>query len=132
MKIEEGKYYKTANGRKVGPAMDNQCLLNGQKSFCMGDSFYYVHLENGTYFKESEPKNNLVSEWRDGPVVTEKVTRIEEVKKIESGRYGPKGGLEIHSREDIEAVNLRILTSNYTASEIKEFAALLTEIAEAM
>lgn len=82
MRIEEGKFYRTREGRKVGPvrATDN--------------SFWPMEC-GGTWWRANGescegsmarmyPRNDIISEWIESPVRTETVT----TRRIEPGVYG--------------------------------------------
>lgn len=61
-----------------------------------------------------------------GPVRT--VTR----KEIVPGLYGPLGKLNIETRDDQSETYIDLLDGWYEAADIREFARLLNEIADAM
>jgi len=59
MKIENGKYYRTADGRKVGPIRGGPATYHAQ-----GADHWY---DDGTsLYKDLQ---NIVAEWRDEPTV---------------------------------------------------------------
>jgi hypothetical protein len=68
MKIEQGKYYRTRDGRKVGPMrtwgetfQGHDCLTSGGFLWRVSDGINYPD-ENG---KSNKPKIDLISEWTD-------------------------------------------------------------------
>lgn len=72
MQVEEGKYYRTRAGRKVGPAIRNE---NGDvwEVWSVGDCTYY---ENGTWsVYDQNCEHDLIAEWQESPVRTVTVTR---------------------------------------------------------
>jgi hypothetical protein len=123
VKIEAGKFYKTRDGSKVGPAIYRPvhgCFQAGRDWLVSGCRYY----EDGTPFgrKDAEWALDLISEWTDeptGPVITETV------KRIVPGTYGIVTVYSNHSTEIIAR-------SGYTAAELRAAAATLTEIAEAL
>lgn len=63
MKIEAGKFYRTANGEKVGPM---QCTRDGKEFW--SDLPFAMWRPDGMHFRpQSEDPFNLVAEWTDTP-----------------------------------------------------------------
>lgn len=118
MKIEAGKYYKTRDGRKVGPMreldrkntdypwtdqygdMPDQRYSDSGKEIGMGSDYY------------------LISEWQDEPSPIRTVTR----REIVAGNYGAVAITKSN--------NVMIPAGEYTAEELREAAHLLNQIAE--
>lgn len=69
-RIEDGKFYKTRDGLKVGPAKAKPYGL-----FYLGDVFPECHFADGRYRLKGENPNDLVAEW------------VEPVLTIEEGKY---------------------------------------------
>lgn len=86
MIVQEGKYYKTRDGRKVGPAYSADRKYGGQDAFEVDGPHASVHLADGTYAGPNCPDLDLIAEWTDGPVRT--VTRTVEEKQVVDGQYG--------------------------------------------
>lgn len=121
MKIEEGKFYKTRDGRKVGPMVrwcdDFQARRpwSTSKGYdtspCWGDDGNTAILGNV-----------LISEWEEGPIRT--VTR----RIIEPGDYGIiEVMLDKHGQLEIGL--------NYTrvdANDLRSAAMILSQLAEAL
>lgn len=80
MKIEAGKFYRTRDGRKVGPAEPS----GSGGRFEFRGPWCYAHEEDGRYFgrKESERVLDIVAEWSDGPVREVVTTRREIVPGV--------------------------------------------------
>lgn len=77
MQIVEGRFYKTRDGRKVGPMRRGENDADaywvapaGQLGLDYGSAWY----RPGNFYATSECQNDLISEWEEGPVVTETVT----------------------------------------------------------
>lgn len=64
MKIEEGKYYITRDGRKFGPM---EPFHDSKYSWeCEG----YLWMNDGTGYEECSPEQDFVSEWKDEPTTS--------------------------------------------------------------
>lgn len=118
MRIEQGKYYRTRNGRKVGPMARHEYGWTADDGFRIYDADGKRVLGFGT----PEP-TDLVAEWADeGPVRT--VTRQE----IIPGTYdGVKVGERI---ENFVSVEFHVLLAD--ADQIERAAAVLTALAGAL
>ena len=78
MKLEVGKYYRTRDGRKVGPMKRS----NGSSNWpFFAGGFTYAEDGSSHVTKRVVPED-LIAEWQEGPVRT--VTR----KEIVPGCYG--------------------------------------------
>jgi len=60
VKIEEGKYYKTRDGRKVGPMVPIYGLTYAWRDH---DAFYYTAI--GALYQHGQSDRDLIEEWRD-------------------------------------------------------------------
>lgn len=114
LKIEAGKYYKTRDGRKVGPVREQNGYLttNGWHYAENGECCYKGISGNG-----KQPEFDLISDWQEGPIRT--VTR----REIVEGQYGivhvtVSGNVEIEEKD------------GYTPEELREAAHTLNQIAE--
>ncbi|QIC52914.1 hypothetical protein [Brucella phage EF4] len=80
LKIEAGKYYKTGDGRKVGPIKSYEDRYFHKASFACRE---WTYLENGKWAGSLNNDNrDLISEWSEAPIRT--VTR----REIVEGVYG--------------------------------------------
>lgn len=97
MEIIEGKFYKTRDGRKVGPAFISPFAMTatfGSK----GNHESGVWVDTGRAapkYSEEEWPNDIVAEWQDEP--KKEISDMSEVKfKVESGNfYKNRNGEEI-------------------------------------
>lgn len=84
MKIEEGRYYKTRDGRKVGPVTidisEKESLRVRAPHLEAG--FVAAWFEDGRFYEKPGSTYDIVALWNEGPVRT--VTR----KEIVPGEYG--------------------------------------------
>lgn len=65
LKIEEGKYYKTRSGRKVGPAKYAPDNEHDPVPWGLSDEWWPPH---GTYYGDGTPHpHDLIAEWTDEP-----------------------------------------------------------------
>lgn len=113
LKIEAGKYYKTRDGRKVGPI-----TFNGSNFGLLGESIYY---SDGSISSSHPHQGDLISEWQDetpSPIRT--VTR----REIVAGVYGL---IQIFDNGC-----MYIETDTYTADQCREAAHILNQIAEVL
>ena len=126
MKIEEGKYYRTRDGRKVGPMV----------SFGVGSGYLKGNVANDEerVFRTADGGHDfqislldLVSEWTDEPTgpVRERL-----VKEIVPGFYGIvcvgfRGG-------DKDKPEVSVAFAGHSADELRAAAATLLEIADAL
>jgi hypothetical protein len=112
MNIEEGKFYRTRDGRKVGPMQ-----WSGQDEWPWFDvpGSGICWMDDGSPAKFTNSPQ-LVSEWQDGPVRT--VTR----KEIVPGSYGCV----------VVCNDGSVSAACDTAAELRAAAATLIEIADAL
>lgn len=116
MKIEEGKFYRTRDGRKSGPmsfTLDDLAWVNGRHETA-------VFRDTGLADVGKELPSDLVAEWTDGPVRT--VTR----KEIVPGDYGI---VNVRIKFGPEVFIARRAAS---AAELRAAAAVLIELADAL
>lgn len=129
MKIEAGKYYKTRDGRKVGPIERNEARgLNEPWPFKFGDDFFGLDGKSCTKSDEfgSSFGNNMiysrdiVSQWQDEPTSPIRtVTR----REIVPGKYG------IVTIKECGFIHINTMG---TPDNLREAAHLLNQIAEAL
>lgn len=125
MKIEAGKYYKTRDGRKVGPMREldrkntdypwtdqygdlpDQRYSDSGKEIGMGSDYY------------------LISEWQDEPSPIRTVTR----REIVAGVYGCVEVDNVNS----DGVSLWLpRNKRWSSEELREAAHILNQIAEVL
>lgn len=127
MWIEEGKYYRTRDGRKVGPA---NVAYGGRFEF--SGPHTHCHGADGKYFGHDRGLD-LVAEWTEGPIRTETVT----VRRLEPGVYGrlsvaedtaPYVSIALTSPDGTEVIER--YRRSFSAPELRELARVALEIAE--
>lgn len=118
MKLEAGKFYKTRNGLKFGPAEEVYPSSIYGWVVPSNDGHPATYDSYGNRISPySSNEEDLVSEWHDGPIRT--VTR----REIVPGTYGRvkvTQGLYVHCN------------SMRNAEELREAAHLLNQLAEFM
>lgn len=121
MKIEAGKYYKTRDGRKVGPI---QRAGSGKVHHYWHDGASFLGQFTNNWsrkgYSSSYPGLDIISEWQDEPSPIRTVTR----KEIVPGVYG---AVVIGENKSV-LVPQRI----YTSDKLREAAHILNQIAEAL
>lgn len=122
MQIEAGKYYRTRDGRKVGPlrATDN--------SFWPMESRGTWWRANGESCEGSmarmRKENDIIAEWSEGPVRTETVTK----RRIVPGVYGG-----VYVSVGVEGKLVGITVDQFmTAEELDSLAMVASQLAEAL
>ncbi len=142
MKIEAGNYYRTRDGRKLGPAkryypIDHGHAWSSPYNACEWEVGPYLYQPDGTFWDNAEPARDLVSEWQDeptGPVVTETV------KRIKPGVYGciqvvhppPHNALSSCVQIGLH-YNSELVTNLWvTPTDLRAAAAVFIEIADAL
>lgn len=124
MKIEAGKFYRTRDGRKVGPVD-----VDGTDYWCVSARLGGIENSwrlNGLWHASLPAhKLDLIAEWKDdGPV--REVTR----KEIVPGRYGK---LQLGVGVNSPKVYLDFAEGNmFDAADLRSLIATLTEIADAL
>lgn len=136
MKIESGKFYRTRDGRKVGPIVRHN-----------SDDFTEEHdrgqllwrADGLRYFRYNRGPTDLVAEWTDGPV--------REVTRIVPGVYGRIKVIEAEPGTEPEfgSICIQLVNRNgrvhgerdpdpalMTPDELRAAAAVLIEIADAL
>lgn len=129
MQIEAGKYYRTRDGRKAGPAK----LHSETYGFWdLGQEYEVCHEADGTYLDGGNNPSDLIAEWvEDGPVRTETVTK----RRIVPGVYGririwadSPAGMVRWSITGQSGVNCH----DMTATELDDLAMVASQLAEAL
>jgi hypothetical protein len=98
MKIEEGKYYKTRDGRKVGPMVRSNGI-----TYVWRDSEPYYYTEIGALFAFKTSDRDIIEEWRDTidvytiPTMPFGLLTPEQQKAL---RDLPSGEVEWYSHDD--------------------------------
>lgn len=119
MQIEEGKYYRTANGDRLGPAnvaYGGRFEFSGPHTHCHGADGKYIGHDRGL---------DLVAEWTDGPVRTETVT----TRRIVPGVYGR---LRVNDEGKVGRVGLWLEGHYLNATELDDLAMVASQLAEAL
>jgi hypothetical protein len=131
MQIEAGKFYRTRDGRKVGPAkfLDEKFYADQGYPWSLNGLFMYQ--SSGIAGDGAHEEHDLVAEWFDtptGPVRT--VTR----KEIRGGTYGRlriepglTGTVLLGVEDGIDTDQ-----THWTEKELRAAAATLIELADAL
>jgi len=126
MKIVAGKYYKTRDGRRVGPMIISydfrgDIAKNPENSIS-------VWAESGTRIKEimgKEDPTDLIEEWSD-KVMEQSPVREVVTRELVGGDYG---NLTIYRGSDNDW-RIEMNTSRHTVAEIRDMIKVLTEVAD--
>jgi hypothetical protein len=131
MNIEEGKFYRSNDGRKVGP-ISPAMYPNGDFRWTAPQGGPYLWQASGVYGDNRDENLDLVAEWLDGPV------RLVTSKVIVPGIYGR---VYVGTSYDDNLRNIGItregeggahFASAMRSDELRAAATVLTEIADAM
>ncbi len=128
VKIEEGKFYKTRDGRKVGP------IRRYDHDSWTGDAGNTLYTVDGLRYFERDRggSSDLISEWPNeetGPIRT--ITR----REIVPGQYGC---IKVESKPDGGYLHVRLVAEDcdlktwYNAEQLREAAHILNQLAEAL
>lgn len=123
MKIEAGKSYKTAEGRKVGPMTRS---VQSAFPWTDGDATWD---DDGAHCGAGSCPDKIISEWTEGPVRT--VTR----KEIVPGVYDRVHVGNADSAQVIVTLGgfgMGMQQQSFTSAELRAAAAVLIELAEAL
>lgn len=125
MQIEEGKSYKTSDGRKVGPMH----LGHGVKrAWVSGRSSAHDaewEFDGRVVMAGPEKYGDLIAEWKDEP--TGPVT-IETVKRINTGTFKRVHVTPING----DFVSLHLQGQTFNATELRDISELATQLADAL
>lgn len=122
MEIEKGGFYRTRDGRKLGPAKSG--FSRGRFEFD-GD-FDMMHERDGTYCG-SERGLDIVSEWTEGPVRT--VTR----REVVPGSYGRLKTLKVApSGVSYTKAIVSLEERFYSRDDLTEIISLLAEVRDGL
>ena len=129
MKIEEGKYYRTRDGRKVGPMKLDEDSFSARFHW-IGDGNGADYDNSGRDCDNDDCVYHLIAEWPDEPASPVRtVTR----KEIVEGDYGVVTvGSTIGSTVSITLDGSREGWVRVSAEQIREAAKVFTEIADAL
>ena len=131
LKIEEGKYYKTRDGRKVGPITASITAGwpwetdGGKYDRFIGTRWAWRY--DGS-FQEDDPGEHdldLIAEWTGGPVVTETVTKT----RIVPGVYGC---IQVGEPTNGDVCVSFVGKIYYTPDELDAAAAVLSALAKGL
>lgn len=93
MQLEVGKYYKTRDGRKIGPMVDAKNGADDHwKSILPCEGYTYWH-DNGSHWFYDERPSDLIAEWSDAQSPTLSGDTIDDIA-IDS--------LKFHMDKDME------------------------------
>lgn len=130
--IEAGKFYRTRDGRKVGPMEKRGSFGNFDYGISFPDERRWNSLGR-RYPDAHEPDSDLISEWSEGPVVTETV------KRIVPGVYGRVsvgtdsiGYVSICLTAPLGGEHREDHARSFDAPELRAAAAVLTQLADAL
>lgn len=121
MQIEAGKYYRTRDGRKVGPIRPWEGVLH---EWAVGDGSNLEGFDSG----------DLIAEWTDGPVRTETVTK----RRIVPGVYGRLKVTEGATRSRVgvgivgPSLDDGVTVWSLNAEELDSIAMVASQLAEAL
>lgn len=114
MEIQVGKFYKTHDGRKVGPIRK-----------WVGENYEWaVDYDNKEPYLEGFNSRDLIEEWRDEPKspIEEKMILCRRV------HYGEYGNLTIYESQG--DLRIEFNKSKHTAEELEEAAHILVQVAD--
>lgn len=122
MIIEAGKYYKTRDGRKVGPMVQLRCNVFATRNHEVFDETSTWWEGGEADYRKQQHPHDLIAEWDASPV------REVTCREIVSGEYG---NLTVYRTTGNE-LRIEFNKSSHTAEELREAAHVLNQIAEAM
>lgn len=123
IKLEDGEYYRTRDGRKIGPA---ESKSTDGSYFEFEGPWGMLHGGDGVY-RGDDAGLDIIAEWEDGPV--REVTR----RAIIPGTYGRIGvGLKYDRGIWIEIIGDETGSLILTAEELRSAAMVLSQIAEVL
>lgn len=130
MKIEAGKYYKTRDGRKVGPVEVTEYNEAYPNAKFWIDKYGLIQ-ENGKFGNgEGSPELDLIAEWQDEPNPIRTVTR----REIVAGVYGKVFINDYDELANTVSLNVKYDFGcvSFNAEELREAAHILNQIAEVL
>lgn len=86
MKLEVGKFYKTRDGRKVGPMVATGHVDVNMAFNCVNGCGWTLQ---GTEYNYAESENDLIAEWQDEPLKTQEHNTLDILKEALSYRDKP-------------------------------------------
>ena len=131
LKIKEGKFYRTRDGRKVGPMEVNDDDYRHTYPFYFGGISYTP--EGSVSTANIEYECDIIAEWPEGPVRT--VTRREIVPgvygriKVTGTYHGNRVTLD-WDRNDVLAAAVPIV--GMSADELRSAAMIFSQLVEAL
>jgi hypothetical protein len=129
VKIEEGKFYKTRDGRKVGPMEENPDF--NREAGMRGETYPYYERKSGNSYTEDgisaydvteDCEDNIISEWQEGPI--REVCR----RDIVPGQWG----IVTVDNRNTKTITLKIEWGSFNSEEIREAAHLFSQLAEVL
>lgn len=136
VKLEVGKYYKTRDGRKVGPCESSDL----PRRYEFGGDWDLCHWSDGTYCGDDRSLD-IVSEWYSSCRAAQVDVQRDEYgpfrtsREIVPGTYGRVNVLRVSNGSDrVKRVGLKFDVSEcfMTAEELREAAHLFNQLAEAL
>lgn len=120
VKIEAGKFYRTRDDRKIGPAI-NSASIPGAR-FDLGGFGYFPDGRRMAYSDMTGHLDHIVAEWTEGPV------RTVAKKEIVPGLYG-----EVAVVGSIGTSRANVcVNGNLSAAQLRAAAATFLELADAL
>jgi len=107
MKLEEGKYYITREGRKVGP-MDH---YHSYKNLHPWASDNLLWSADGIGYEGCHPEQDIVAEWKDEPLKREPTLSVEALDRLTID--GLKWHYKDEDMEPLEREAFRIVMRYY-------------------
>ncbi|WP_198513177.1 ribosomal protein L7/L12 [Brucella pituitosa] len=129
LKIEAGKYYRTRDGRKVGPMKAAKSDLYAFSGSLVGDGYNKIFQSTGVHgdlYIQNEPNSDLIAEWVDQPVkaaaplpfilrnlefTVAPIAKPAIVALIENGQPKPSVAPFVHANETLAAKEAARLAS---------------------
>jgi hypothetical protein len=119
--IEAGKFYKTRDGRKVGPISRDSQGRRGhwywQAPYLEGYSANWC--ENGSFYKSDENRNDLIAEWIDEQPAKASNDNAEPAKptfKV-GDRVKTKGWARFYEIAEVEGTDIHVILYDGTTSK---------------
>lgn len=136
MKLEVGKYYRTRDGRKVGPIIPRPYSDEYYEPFMWADSAGGIWAHNG----ENGNATGRLGEPDDGDLIAEWATHPSPVRTVTTTRQelvcGQYGIIDLHGVDkdmvQIRMVSPRLLKTWFTAGDVTAAISTLQTIRDAM
>ena len=126
LQLEAGKFYRTRDGRKVGPITETRSMYGYRWSVTGVDALWNDRGIDGNAPSGLQP-SDIIAEWSDAPAETGPVRTVTR-REIVPGDYGHVWVGEGMVQEAL----IKIERSFMTAAELRAAIAILAEIADAL